>query len=147
MEILNYALVALVASLGLVIGRVLARIAKEEIKPGKKYLLALQKILFCTAVITLMYLNRENVHYSWAGALILFAYLSWFKKIPSYIHSAALGAGFYLASLTDNFTVISAVVFLHGFPAGSLIQNKKKLILNMVLFLVLATGLFLVSSS
>lgn len=144
MEILNYALVALVASLGLVTGKILARIAKEEIKQGKKYLLILQKILFCTAVITLMYLNRENVHYSWAGALVLFVYLSWFKKIPAYIQSAALGAGLCLASLTDNFTAISAIVFLHGFPAGSLTKSKKEVALNIAIFLAAAISLFLI---
>lgn len=143
MEILNYALVALVVSLGVLLGRVLAWIAKEEIKPGKKYFLILQKILFCAVVFLLMYFNKANVHYTWIGGLVIFAYLSWFKKIPSYVVSAVLGAGLYLATLTENFLLISAVIFLYGFPAGSLIKNKKEIALNILIFLVVAIGAFL----
>ena len=142
MEILNYVLIALIVSLGLLSGRVLAWIAKEEIKPGKKYFLILQKILFCAAVVLLMYFNKTNVHYTWTGALVIFAYLSWFKKIPSYVISAVLGAVLYLAALTDNFLLISAVIFLYGFPVGSLIKNKREIALNIVVFLVIAVGLF-----
>ncbi|MBW3001598.1 hypothetical protein KY338_00370 [Candidatus Woesearchaeota archaeon] len=142
MEILNYALIVLVASLGLMSGRIIAWIAKEEIKPGKKYFIVLQKILFCFIVFLLMYSNKTNVHYTWVGALVLFVYLSWLKKIPTYIISAVLGTGMYLASLTDNFLLISGVIFLHGLPAGSLMKNKKEVILNIVVFLAVAVGLF-----
>lgn len=142
MEILNYALIALIVSLGLLSGRIIAWIAKEEIKPGKKYFLILQKILFCAVVFLLMYFNKTNVHYTWIGGLVIFAYLSWFKKIPSYIISAVLGITLYLATLTENFLLISAVIFLYGFPAGSLIKNKKEIALNIVIFLVVAVGLF-----
>lgn len=142
MEILNYALIALIVSLGLLSGRIIAWIAKEEIKPGKKYFLILQKVLFCAVVFLLMYFNKTNVHYTWIGGLVIFAYLSWFKKIPSYIISAVLGITLYLATLTENFLLISAVIFLYGFPAGSLIKNKKEIALNIVIFLVVAVGLF-----
>ncbi len=143
MEILNYALVALIISLGLLSGRIIAGIAKEEIKQGKKYFLILQKILFCTVVFLLMYFNKTNVHYTWIGGLVIFAYLSWFKKIPSYIISVVLGILLYLAALTDNFLLISAIIFLYGFPTGSLIKNKKEIALNIVLFLVVAIGAIL----
>lgn len=142
MEIINYLLIAAVAALGLVSGRVLARIAKEEIKPGKKYFLILQKFLFALTVFLLMHFNRTNVHYTWIGVLVLFVYLSWFKKIPTYVISAVLGAGIYLASLTDNFLLISGFIFLYGLPAGSLIKNKSEIILNIAVFLAVSAGLF-----
>jgi hypothetical protein len=142
MEILNYASIAFIAGLGLLSGRILAWLAKEEIKPGKKYFLILQKFLFCLAVFLMMYFNRTNVHYTWAGVLVLFVYLSWFKKIPTYLVSAVLGAGLYLASLTDNFLLLSGIIFLHGIPAGSLIKNKKEIVLNILLFLAVSMGLF-----
>ena len=145
MEILNYVLVALIASTGLVLGRILAGIAKEEIKPGTKYLLLLQKALFCLAAAFLIYINRTNVHYIWALSLAIFIYLSWFKKIPFYAISAFLGVLFYLASLTENFTLLSAVVFLHGFPAGSLIKSKKEIFVNVLFFLITAIGCFFIS--
>ena len=144
MEILNYFLIAVVAAIGLILGRILAWTAKEEIKPGTKYLLILQKALFCLAIALLMYFNRTNVHYVWIGALVIFIYLSWFKKIPSYAFSVILGILFYLASLTEKFVLISAVIFLHGLPAGSLMKNKKMLALNVLVFLINAMLLFLI---
>ena len=144
MEILNYALIAVIASLGIISGRILARVAKEEIKPGTKYLLILQKALFCLATALLMYFNRTNAHYIWIGALVIFAYLSWFKKIPSYAVSVILGILLYLASLTENFVLISSVIFLHGLPQGSLIKSKKETALSTILLLIVALLLFLV---
>ncbi|MBD3303937.1 hypothetical protein GF343_02235 [Candidatus Woesearchaeota archaeon] len=142
MEVINYVLAAVVAALGLVSGRALARIAKEEIKPGKKYFLILQKFLFCLTVFLVMHFNRTNVHYTWTGALIIFVYLSWSKKIPTYFISVILGLGMYLASLTGSFLLISGVIFLYGLPAGSLMKNKKEIILNIVVFLAVAAGMF-----
>ena len=144
MEILNYALVALVVSIGVILGRILAWIAKEEIKPGKKYLLILQKALFCIIAAVLIYTNRTNVHYVWIGGLILFAYLSFFKKINHLVTSAILGAGFYLSSNTDQFLLTSALIFLYSLPAGSLIKNKKLLAGNLIIFLAVSLLLFLV---
>jgi len=144
MEILNYALVALVVSIGLILGKILAKIAKEEIKPGKKYLLILQKVLFCAIAAVLIYSSRTNVHYVWIGGLIIFAYLSFFKRINHLIISAILGIGFYLSSSTDHFLLISALIFLYGLAAGSLFKEKKMIAGNLIVFLAVSLLLFLV---
>ena len=143
MEILNYVLAALVVSTGIILGRILARIAKEEIRPGKKYFLIIQKSLFCAAIVFLMYLNKTNVHYIWIGALIIFTYLLYFKKINPMIISAVLGLAVYLSSKTDYFVVISSLTFLYWLPIGTLLKNKKKIALNLIVFLVVAIGLFI----
>ena len=143
MEILNYALIALIASTGLILGRILAWTAKEEIKPGTKYFILIQKALFCIITAIIMYANRTNVHYIWTGALIIFAYLSLFKKINHLIVSAVLAFGFYLGSKTDYFLLISALTFLYGLPAGSLLKDKKKLAINVAVFLALSILPFL----
>ena len=144
MEILNYIIIAVITAAGLILGKVLAKIAKEEIKPGKKYLLIMQKALFCAVILLLMYINRTNVHYIWAGAVIIFAYLRFFKKINHLLMSTILAVAFFLASKTDYFLIISAMTFLYNFPAGSLIKNKKDVAANLLVFLAVATIMFLV---
>ena len=143
MEILNYTLIAAVVSIGLILGRVLAWIAKEEIRPGKNYFLILQKALFCAAVILLMFLNRTNVHYMWIGALVIFVYLYYYKKISSEIVYGVLGLVFYLSVKTEYFLIASSLIFLYGLPTGTLLKDKKKIALNLLLFLLVAVGLFL----
>jgi len=144
MEILNYVLIATLVSTGLILGRVLANIAKEEIKPGKKYLIILQKLLFCSAIILLMYLNKTNVHYIWSGSIVIFSYLLFFNKIcPGQVY-VLFGVLFYLFTKTEYFLPASALLFLYGFPTGTLLKSKKILALSTVLFLASAISLFLI---
>lgn len=143
MEILNYVLIAVVVSIGLISGKVLAWIAKEEIRSGKKYFIILQKALFCGAIILLMFLNKTNVHYIWIGALVIFVYLYYYKKISPEIVYAVLGLVFYLSVKTEYFLIASSLIFLYGLPSGTLLKDKKKIALNLLLFLVVAVGLFL----
>ena len=56
MNILNYSLAALIAYTGLFIGFMLAIMAKEEIKPGKKYFIILQRITLLLIFIFLFIL-------------------------------------------------------------------------------------------
>ena len=94
MEILNYALVALVISTGLIAGAVIARFAKEEIKPGKKYFILLQKLLFIIAIALIMYANRTNVHFIWVGGLIIFLSGAYFVLVVNKIIPFFSSAGY-----------------------------------------------------
>lgn len=144
MEILNYFLIAVVISTGLILGRILAKIAKEEIKPGRKYLIILQKIIFCSILILLMYLNKTNVHYIWIGSVIIFAYLLFFNELcPGQIYLFS-GILFYLFSKTDYFLPASALIFLQGLPIGTLLKKNKILALSILLFLAVSIILFLI---
>jgi len=40
--------------------------------------------------------------------------------------------------------LVSALIFLYGLPSGSLIKNKKEIAVNVLAFLIIAIGLFLV---
>jgi hypothetical protein len=51
MAILNIILAAVIAALCFPIVILLAKLAKEEIKPGKKYFIYTQKVLFILAII------------------------------------------------------------------------------------------------
>lgn len=146
MEILNYSLIALITSLGLILGGFIGYFAKEELKPGKKYFVWLQKIIFTLAIVFLMYANRTNVHYMWAGGLIIFIYLYYYEKMRNAINYAFLAFVFFLASLTGMFLPVSASVFLYSFPTGSLIyKNKKEIAVCIISFLVIALILFFIN--
>lgn len=148
MEILNYSLVALITSLGLICGVVIGYFAKEELKPGKKYLIWLQKILFALAIVLLMYANRTNVHYMWIGGLILFMYLYYNEKMHNAITYAFLAFVFFLASWTGMFLPVSASIFLYSFPTGSMIyKNKREIAICMTSFLVIAVILFFLAQN
>ena len=144
MEILNYSLVVLVIAIGLILGRVLAWMAKEEIKAGKKYFLLLQKALFCAVIFTLMYANKTNAQYTWIGAVIIFAYLAYFKKVNITITYVVLALAVYLSTKTDYFLLASSLAFLYGLPTGTLLKDKKFIALNLIVFLVTAAGMFLI---
>lgn len=148
MEILNYSLIALITAVGLACGAVIGYFAKEELKPGKKYFILLQKILFTLAIAFLMYANRANVHYLWAGGLIIFIYLYFYERINQAFAYAFLALVFSLASETGMFLPISASIFLYGFPAGSLnYKNKKMILICNILFIILAVILFFLIKS
>jgi hypothetical protein len=143
MEILNYSLIALITALGLICGAVIGYFAKEELKPGKNYFVWLQKILFTLAIVLLMYANRTNVHYMWAGGLIIFIYLYYYEKMRHAITYAFLAFVFFLASLTGMFLPVSASIFLYSFPTGSLIyKNKRDIAVCIISFMIIALILF-----
>lgn len=144
MEILNYSLIALITVLGLAAGAVIGHFAKEELKPGKKYFIFLQKALFTAIIAVIMYVNRANVHYIWIGAAIIFIYLYFFEKINQAFAYALLGLAFFLAADTEMFLPVASLVFLYGFPTGSrLIKSRKSIILCTIIFIAIAFLLYI----
>lgn len=144
MEILNYSLIAIAAVLSLICGAIIGHFAKEELEPGKKYFIFLQKALFAAIIAVIMYANRTNVHYAWIGAIIIFAYLYFFEKINQAISYAVLGLAFFLAADTELFLPIASLAFLYGLPTGSrLVKNRKSIILCTIIFIAIAFLLYI----
>ncbi len=143
MEILNYALTALITVLGLACGAVIGHFASEELKPGRKYFILLQKALFASVIAVVMYANRANVHYIWAGMVLIFVYLYFFERISNVLAYAALSAVFFIASAGEMFLPAAFLIFLYGFPAGSMLgKNKKKMIILIIEFAVIVFFLY-----
>jgi len=152
MNILNYSLAAIIAYLGLFIGILLAIMAKEEIKPGKKYFIFLQKIiLLLIFIFLLIYTDLNYILILLILALIIVHLLKTkkeFNELP-YIY-IILSIIFFLSSKILNFFIIeSSLIFLYGLPTGSLLTNKdkKKTVINMsknIGFIVVAIILFLI---
>ena len=133
MNILNYSLAALIAYTGLFIGFMLAIMAKEEIKPGKKYFIILQRItlllififlfilifdFLLLLIITLVYILKKKIN---------------FNESP-YVY-IILAVIFYLSSKNLNLFIIeSSLIFLYGLPTGTLLtkKSKKETIINIL---------------
>ena len=133
------ALIALLVSLGIVCGHALGIIAKSELKYGKKFLNALQILLFLAATLFLMWTLRYEFNIIWIGGLAVFIFLYYFKKIQQWLVYGYLGILHAVALTTQNYLPIAALIFLYGFPAGSYIKKKEALfycILTFVLFSV-----------
>ena len=143
MECINFMLTALAIAAGPILGAILGWIAKEELRPGKKYHILLQKAIFTLAIILLMYANRTNVHYIWVGAAAIFLYYSYYTQIQEAVIYAALAVIFYLGADTNLALPIISLTFLYGLPSGSLLlKNKKQILLNIIMFLLIAAILY-----
>ncbi len=154
MEYLNYLLAVVICFISIYIGFFLALIAKEELKAGNKYLLVFQKALFAIVVVSTIFVI-DNIYIS----LILLGILIYFMFIGHQIRDIFIylvfGVLLYLNSRYGNlFLMQSALVFLYGLPAGSLlafnmIKSKKKRIAKHIFtryiwFVVVALVLFMV---
>ena len=144
---LSYFLASIIAYLGLLVGIILVRMAPEEQKPGKKYLILLEKILFFTLFIPISYYYKINIVFSLAllsfiAALILGNRI---KLDKSYLIYFLLGILFYLSTrFIDFFVMESVLIFLYGIPNASLMFSLKKknyndiLIKNLTFFVPVA---------
>ena len=124
MEAINYALGFAVIIAGLVMGIILGRIAKEELKPGRKYLLLFQNILL-SAVFVAAVFSFESMLAKIILAAIL-AYLVIFDYLFNWVLAYASFGFIYFSSLNNiNLILISALMFIYGFPTGSLLMAKR----------------------
>jgi hypothetical protein len=124
MELLTYSLTLIICFFGIFFGIVLAFSAKEEIKPGKKYFILMQKIILLIILIILLNLFDINFYIKlFAYALLIFLME---LNLKNEIFYALLGVAFFFASPDRNlFFLISSLIFFYGFPTGSLFAYKK----------------------
>jgi len=153
MQLLNYSLISVISFSGLLVGMILAFTAKEELEPGKKYFMLLQKIILLLIFVFL--LNFFNVNlYLRIISYILFIFLMAFN-IKSQLIYPVLGVVFFLSSKDINlFITNSILIFFYGFPTGSLFAKKlikkkklvvlKNIFLNYFWFIVIAIALKLI---
>jgi len=149
MNLLNYSLTAIIAYLGLFIGFILAIIAKEEIKPGKKYFLFLQKIILLLIFVFLLIFIKLNYILALLILAFIIIYISKTKNKMLYIYTI-LSIIFYLSSKKLNLFILeSSLIFLYGVPAGTLLtkKNKKETIIDILKnthFVIITIILFLI---
>lgn len=144
MHFINYLLTALIAFSGLFLGHFLALIAKEEVKKDRKHLLFLQKTLFSVAVLATIAFAVDNIYLTLIllGALLYFPFSELkCRDIAIYV---LLAFTFFLNSrFTNLFLLQAALIFLHGFPTGSLIKQPiKSILFRHIWFIPIALLLF-----
>lgn len=125
MEILNYVLALILSFSGVFVGMFLGYIAKEELKPGKRYFIWIQNIILILAAIFVLYSFHLNIILFILIGLIITLGIIYFKPkaILGYLFLAIL---FFLSMRnTSLFMLTSSFIFLYGFPTGSLIFAKK----------------------
>jgi len=138
----EYIISIIIIALGLLAGYILGKAFKKEIKHGKKYLMALQQGLFTASIFLVMYEYKTIIHFIWIGALILFLYYYYHKKLSNILVYALLGALAFISY--DYFLPTAGLQFLYGLATGSLNIKKPGLLLKCGLtYSIIAIGLFL----
>ena len=123
--IYNYFLASVIAFSGLFMGLLLAHIAKEELKQGKKYFVILQKIIL---ILIMIFLNTKYYILIIASILLIFILKNYLKKqIPEIpLYYLIFGIIFFFASRNPAILAIqSSLVFLYGLPTGTLYYKRK----------------------
>ena len=156
MELANYAAASLIVAAGIFCGAALGYIAKEELKPGKKYLAVFQHIILAAIATMLVYSN------SCPYLAVLFAFLFLarlrhvrFTEKPRqgfyYFAYAAFALLFFGTSTSSFFIAHASLIFLFGLPTGSLIFMQKGWLKRSLplaaVFLVLSLLLFILSGT
>ena len=126
---LSYFLAAIISYLGLLVGILLIKMAPEEQKPGRKYFVFLKAVFFFFIIALILFYYGVNLIFSLAILVLLFVFMI-NKKLHlemSAIVYLLFGFVFYFSSkIFDLFIIESALIFLYGIPASSLIIKPRK---------------------
>lgn len=125
-------LVLILSFLGLLGGVIVSFFTKEELKPGEKYFLLLEKVLLLAVSFTIIYYTGEFFLFLALGVLAGFI----FRKAYFYF-----GLALPLASET-LLVLLSSLVFVFGLPHGTLLASKSK-IKDVKKELIISANLFL----
>ncbi len=130
MELLPYSLSALVAFSGVLVGAFLAMIAREEMPTGRKYFPVLKKVLLIAVAAVLL------SHFSALLIVKVVVYSALLFFLPRRhmlnFYPLLAVAFFILGQESRELFVLSVLVFLYGFPTGSMyvVRNKRMSILK-----------------
>jgi len=146
MQPLNYILTLLITFLGLGCGATLALLAEEELSTGKKYFIMIKHFLLVVIVAMFLYFFDLNRIIAVMLVIIVFILL-YMSNVESHFIYAFLSFIFFFSHFNQKLLVIeSALIFLYGFPEGSLfvIQNLKKKKLDVIKSLVTSHGSYFI---
>lgn len=119
-------LASLIIGSGIIIGAILGKWVKEEIKPGMKYFILMKNILFSAVVLTtIFYYTKVNIMVALVIPL-LFSALFIDKLQPVAIYSAFAIVLIMTSADSSLYLLISSLIFLTGFPIGTIIYNSAK---------------------
>ena len=109
---------------GFLFGRLLANIAKEELKPGKRYFIASEKVLLALAFAPAFYILYNDIIMAVSILLVFLAFE--FIRFPYriFVVYAVFIAFFILTSGNPSvFIAEASFIFVYGLVAGTLFKN------------------------
>lgn len=135
-------IITLLVYFGWVGGKILARIAPEELAAGKKYFLGLRKILLFFLALTLLFpLLRGNP--MWIVPFLLGMAVGFFLQSSYLFLGCALITSWLVSQ--DLFFMSAVLIFLYGLPYGSMEKSWMKTLFffpPLLLFLLPSGTLF-----
>ena len=125
---LYFILALLFSFTGIPLGFILSLIAPEEIIPGKKYLLFLKYLLFFGIFAAGNYSFLSKGDYLFG---LIFSVIMLLSFLLAYIKTKFIELGNYLVFILlfltetnkDIALILLSLIFLYGFPAGTLIRK------------------------
>jgi len=134
MEFISYFSILVISYLGLGAGIALALVAKEEIEPGKKYFKILQNYLVAAIVlITIYFLELPWLPWIFFIGITVLIFKFNNKRKKSFLIYLLLAVIFWMSvqkyssfRIDVLFPIVSSLIFLLGFPTGTLLINIKK---------------------
>lgn len=142
-------LLLLVVFSGLLIGLIIGWLAEEELKPGMPYLEWLGRLLLLAIVIIFFYYNTSFL-FILLISLILIVFS--FSRERETLYYSATAIILCLSWMYNGFFIIAPLVFLYGFPLGSIhyyayhthynstadrSKKKRKSLMRMIISLLL----------
>jgi len=127
MDLITYISASVIAYLGLVSGLLLAYSNLDELKPGRKYFILIQKMILA-AIIILAFCMLPAFN-SVLLSVLAFAVATFvfFAELPLAVTYFVLGAAFYLSSINNSsFAAMAALIFLFGIPSGTLSNSTEQ---------------------
>jgi hypothetical protein len=130
-----FLLLLLLVFLGLFIGLAVGSLAEEELKPGLPYFEWLRRILFI-AIVAVFFIMNPSWLLILIVALIMIAFS--FSREREAFYYSALSIVLYLTWVYNGFHIIAPLIFLYGFPTGTiyLFQHIKEKRIGIVLGLL-----------
>ena len=140
MTLMAQFVILLISLLGILFGYLLAKIAPEELKDGRKYFLLMKKILFVALFLIINYYFLINKSYSYLVTftilcIILFLIdLKLNLKLKLKLKSQYMEIANYIVFIIPYFLIpqinfqllIASLMFIYGFPIGTLLKYGRK---------------------
>ena len=115
---------------GILFGLILSFIAPEELTPGKKYFILLRRSLFVLATLLILFTFRNNLYLVLIFLALSAALLALDMKVKnifvSFLPYVLYLPAFFLLLEPHFRMVLVILVFLYGFPLGTLLRVKDE---------------------
>ncbi len=120
---LTYLILLLLVFLGVILGLFTGCFAREELRDSRKYLVIFRHALYLV-ILLIFFASNPSLLFVLivAGIIIAFSFSKFWQTLYYY----ALGIVFFLSWHYNGFTLIAPLIFLYGFPVGSLFLLNTK---------------------